>query len=137
MALIEKLKRLFGYGSPELAAPGPGRLEEELPEQERRLRAMRVRAMVDKWEASPYGPMASVPKVARAFAFYMRAPVLFRCYCTPQGGMQKMLKEHGIEVHDAALSDPELMLPFWKTLEGQLPSGPSAHEQWAARFYGA
>ena len=136
MTVIEKLKRLVGLGSHELVAPEQGWLD-GLPEQEIRLRAMRMKTAADKWEGCPSGPMASVPKVARAFAFYMRAPVLFRCYCTTKDGMRDMLKEHGIAVSAEVLDDPKLMLPAWEALEAKLPTGPSEHEQWAARFYGA
>ena len=135
--MIEKLKRLLGFGSYELAASEHGRAEEGLPEHEQRLRALHTRDLVDKWEACPSGPMATVPKVARAFEFYMRAPVLFRCYCTTKDGMRDMLKEHGIAVSAEALDDPKLMLPAWEALEAKLPTGPSEHEQWAARFYDA
>ena len=133
--MIQKLKRLLGFGSLERVAPGPV-VSDDLPKQDLRARALHTKALMDKWEVCPHGPMAPFPKVTRALAFYMNEPVMFRCYCAPKEGMQRILKEHGIEVPDGALDSSELMLPFWNTLEAQLPAGPSVHEQWAARFYG-
>ena len=132
--MMLKLRRFVGFGLQPIASPNRRLSDEELREQETKQRAMRTRAIANEWAAQPTGPMATVPKVARAFHFYMREPVLFRGYSTIKGGMRDMLKEHGIETSDAELADHAAMLPIWQRLEAQLPAGPSAHELWATRF---
>jgi hypothetical protein len=79
--------------------------------------------------------MATVPKVARAFAFYRNEPMSFRHYCPVWGVMQAMLAELGIVVDDATAQDPVKLLPIWQEAEKLLPDGPSKFEQWAAYYY--
>lgn len=134
MKIIDNLRRLLGMedcGRMKEVRPA---LTNELPEQRIRDRAIVVKASVDRWASAPSGPMAPFPKVARAYEFYMRAPELFRHYCTPQEGMQQVMVAAGIDVPKNALNSPEAMIPFWERLEALLPDGPSEHELWAAKF---